>query len=44
MEALAPFPKKFNYDIVGHSGDSACIPLVNVGAPPTNEKERLKGK
>ncbi|KAI9138938.1 AAA domain-containing protein [Paraphysoderma sedebokerense] len=44
MEGLQSLEHKFVYDIVGHSGDSACIPFVKAGAPPTNEKERLKGK
>jgi hypothetical protein len=33
---------KFEYSIVGHSGDSPCIQLVDWGVPPSNEMERLK--
>jgi glycerol-3-phosphate cytidylyltransferase-like family protein len=32
----------FDYSIVGHSGDSPCIKLVDFGTPPANEKERMK--
>jgi von Willebrand factor A domain-containing protein 8 len=32
----------FDYSIVGHSGDSPCIKLVDFGKPPANEKERMK--
>jgi hypothetical protein len=28
--------------MVGHSGDTPCAPFVEYGAPPSNEKERLK--
>ena len=31
----------FQYDIVGHSGDSPEIPFVSHDAPPKNNKERL---
>ena len=34
--------KKFDYSIVGHSGDSPCIPLVDWASPPGNEKDRLQ--
>lgn len=33
---------KFEYSIVGHSGDSPCIQLVDWGVAPSNEMERLK--
>lgn len=33
---------KFRLDVVGHSGDSAEIPLVNVDALPTNSGDRWK--
>mmetsp|Transcript_15687 Transcript_15687/g.24079 ORF Transcript_15687/g.24079 Transcript_15687/m.24079 type:complete len:155 (+) Transcript_15687:1-465(+) len=33
--------QRFDYSIVGHSGDSPAIPLVNFGQPPANEKERM---
>jgi von Willebrand factor A domain-containing protein 8 len=44
MESFDGFgdPNKFDYSIVGHSGDSPCIPLVNWSDPPKNEKERMK--
>lgn len=46
MESFAvgnnqPNPQ-FEIQIVGHSGDSPSIPLVDFGALPTNEKERMK--
>ena len=34
--------KKFDYSIVGHSGDSPCIPFVDWASPPGNEKDRLQ--
>ena len=36
--------KKFDYSIVGHSGDSPCIqpPFVDWSLPPKNEKDRLQ--
>ncbi|TMW60750.1 hypothetical protein Poli38472_000792 [Pythium oligandrum] len=42
MESFAGFESKFDYCIVGHSGDSPEIPFVNFGEPPANRKERLK--
>ncbi|KAJ3068065.1 von Willebrand factor A domain-containing protein 8, partial [Rhizoclosmatium hyalinum] len=33
---------KFVYDVVGHSGDSPCIPLVDKGKPPQNEMDQMK--
>ena len=42
FEAFAGFEHKYRYAMVGHSGDTPCAPLVEYGAPPTNEKERLK--
>jgi len=33
---------KFDYSIVGHSGDSSCIPFVEWGLSPKNEKDRLQ--
>ena len=32
----------FDYSIVGHSGDSPCIPFVDWTMPPGNEKDRLQ--
>lgn len=42
LEALAGFEHKYSYALVGHSGDTPCLPLVQYGAPPKNEKERLQ--
>ncbi|KAJ2992906.1 hypothetical protein HDV02_002756 [Globomyces sp. JEL0801] len=41
MESLKGMEDKYVYDIVGHSGDSACIPIVKAHNPPKNEKEIL---
>lgn len=35
-------PGKFEYEIIGHSGESAHVPFVREGSPPQNDKERLK--
>ncbi|KAJ3255375.1 hypothetical protein HK103_006294 [Boothiomyces macroporosus] len=42
MESLKSLEHKYVYDIVGHSGDSSCIPFVQAGKPPKNEKEMLE--
>ena len=42
MESLAGMDDKFDYSIVGHSGDSRCIELVKFGEQPANFKERLR--
>eukprot|EP01138_Halocafeteria_seosinensis_P008927 gb/GECG01009124.1/.p1 GENE.gb/GECG01009124.1/~~gb/GECG01009124.1/.p1 ORF type:complete len:1545 (+),score=216.25 gb/GECG01009124.1/:1-4635(+) len=42
MESFRGFEDRFDYCIVGHSGDAEKIPLVNYGSPPQNEKERLE--
>lgn len=42
MESFEGMDERFDYSIVGHSGDSPCIPLVAFGNPPKNEKQRLK--
>jgi MoxR-like ATPase len=42
MESLQGFEQKFSYSIVGHSGDSPEIPLVEYDKPPKNAKERLQ--
>ena len=34
--------KKFDYSMVGHSGDSPCIPFVDWFLSPRNEKDRLQ--
>lgn len=36
------FKEKFEYQIVGHSGDGPDHDLVHFDAPPQNEKERLR--
>ena len=42
MESFDDMQDKFDYSIVGHSGDSHCIDLVPFGEPPTNAKERMR--
>lgn len=42
MEGFAGFGERFEYALVGHSGDSAAIPLVTYGRPPKDERERFK--
>ena len=42
MEGFEGFETRFDYSIVGHSGDSNCIQLVDFGRPPKNEKERMQ--
>ncbi|GLD91816.1 hypothetical protein PINS_up000349 [Pythium insidiosum] len=42
MESFAGFESKFDYCILGHSGDSPEIPFVEFGAAPKDRKERLK--
>lgn len=42
MESFDDMKDKFDYSIVGHSGDSHCIELVPFGEPPTNAKERMR--
>ena len=41
MESFVGFEQRFQYALVGHSGDAASIPFVDFGRPPTNRKERL---
>jgi len=43
-KAIDASNKKFDYSIVGHSGDSPCIhpPFVDWSVPPTNENDRLQ--
>lgn len=41
MEAFEGFEKRVRYDIVGHSGESKCIPFVDVKNPPNDPKMRL---
>ena len=42
MESLQGMQQRFDYSIVGHSGDSPCIPFVEFGNPPSTEKEKMK--
>jgi MoxR-like ATPase len=42
MEAFAGFEAKFRYSFIGHSGDTANIPLVPYDSPPANAQERLR--
>jgi hypothetical protein len=42
MEAFQGFQHKYEYTIVGHSGDSDKIPLVAYGAPPAHQRARLQ--
>jgi von Willebrand factor A domain-containing protein 8 len=41
MEALAGLEHKYTYEIVGHSGETHHLPLVEFGMPPRNSRERL---
>ncbi|XP_063703631.1 von Willebrand factor A domain-containing protein 8 [Culicoides brevitarsis] len=42
MEAFDGFEKKIKYDVVGHSGESYCVPFVDLKNPPDNDKLRLE--
>ena len=42
MESFDGMSSRFDYSIVGHSGDSPCIKFVDFGKPPENEKQRMK--
>ncbi|KAL3911006.1 MAG: hypothetical protein SGILL_007455 [Bacillariaceae sp.] len=44
MESFDGFndSNKFEYSIVGHSGDSPCIPFVDWSQPPDNELEKMR--
>lgn len=42
MEAFDGFEGRYDYSIVGHSGDAPNIQFVPYGSPPKNRKERLK--
>jgi hypothetical protein len=42
MESFDGMGQRFDYSIVGHSGDSPSIPLVEFEKPPKNEKERMQ--
>lgn len=42
MEAIDGFEHKFSYSIVGHSGRTAALPLVDFGRPPQTQAERME--
>lgn len=42
MEAFDGFHDRVQYDIVGHSGESHCIPFVDHKNPPKDAKMRLE--
>ncbi|GMH53310.1 hypothetical protein TrRE_jg2991, partial [Triparma retinervis] len=42
MESFQGMEERFDYSIVGHSGDRPVIPLVDFGDPPKSEAERMK--
>ena len=42
MESFDGMQDRYDYSIVGHSGDSPCIPLVEFGEPAANEKQRMR--
>lgn len=42
MEAFEGFEQRVKYDIVGHSGETHEIRLVEHNSPPANAKERLE--
>ncbi|XP_024941330.1 von Willebrand factor A domain-containing protein 8 isoform X2 [Cephus cinctus] len=42
MEAFSGYEGKFQYDIVGHSGEDYHIPFVDHTQPPKNDKQRLE--
>ena len=41
MEAFHGHESRFQYDIVGHSGDASSVTFVHNKSPPANNKERL---
>jgi von Willebrand factor A domain-containing protein 8 len=42
MESFVDMEHQFDYSIVGHSGDSACISLVEFGNPPQTALDRMR--
>lgn len=42
MEAFSGYEGKFQYDVVGHSGDEYDIVFVKHTQPPTDNKRRLQ--
>jgi len=41
MEALEGHSSQWRYDIIGHSGETAELELVNSARPPKDEKQRM---
>ena len=41
MESFHGYEGQFDYSIVGHSGDSPCIPFSDFGSPPKTERDRM---
>lgn len=41
MESFEGFESKIQYNIVGHSGESPCIPFADHKNPPNNDKRRM---
>lgn len=41
MESFEGFENKIQYNIMGHSGESPCIPFVDHKNPPNNDKRRM---
>lgn len=41
MESFEGFEHKIQYNVVGHSGESPCIPFVDHKNPPNNDKRRM---
>jgi len=42
MESFHGYESKFEYSMVGHSGDSPSIPFVDYANPPKNRRERFE--
>jgi von Willebrand factor A domain-containing protein 8 len=42
MESFVDMEHQFDYRMVGHSGDSACIPFIEFGHPPKTALERMR--
>jgi len=40
MESLQGMAHKYDYSIIGHSGETHNLPLVRFGSPPRNRKEK----
>ncbi|XP_055954220.1 von Willebrand factor A domain-containing protein 8-like [Argiope bruennichi] len=42
MEAFEGYQERFQYEIIGHSGEDFCIEFSKFGKAPNNRKERLE--